>query len=55
MRARREDIMRADLRDYGHVVDRKRALRELHPPLERVVRELEGWDIPGPSSLGRAA
>ena len=55
MRARREDTVRNDLRDYGHAVNRRRALRELHPPLERVVQELEGWDIPGPSPLGEAA
>ena len=55
MRARREDTVRSDLRDYGHAVNRRRALRELHPPLERVVQELEGWDIPGPSPLERAA
>lgn len=55
MMKRSEDRIRDDLRHYGHIVSRSRALRELHPPLERVMRELEGWDIPGPSPLERAA
>lgn len=39
MRARIEDQVRADLRNYGHVVDRRAALSELHPPLRVVIAE----------------
>lgn len=40
MRVREEDIARADLSNYGHVVDRQRALRELHPPLRVVLLDV---------------
>lgn len=40
MRVREEDIARADLSNYGHVVNRKRALKELHPPLRVVLLDV---------------
>lgn len=29
-----------DLANYGHIVDRKRALKELHPPLRDVLQDV---------------
>lgn len=60
MRVREIDRIREDLRNYGFVPNRARALRELHPPLERVLKEgervvSEGRVGPGPSPSGRAS
>lgn len=53
MRVRNVDRIREDLRNYGFVPNRARALQERFPPVERVVSE--GRVHPGPSSLKGAA
>lgn len=45
------DRVAADLRDYGFVPDRARALHEWHPPLDAVVREVRGRANARPSTL----
>lgn len=55
MMPRKEDRVRDDLAHYGFVPDRRRALQERWPSLERVAGELRVGQMSGPSSSGRAA
>lgn len=55
MMPRSQDRVRDDLAHYGFVPDRRRALRERWPSLERVAGELRVGQMSGPSSLKEAA